>query len=172
VTHVFVGSWVWEPPFLNRRTGLLGQTVGGWRFRGIARARSGLVFSVVPGSATSLSGTGGERANVVGNPSLPGGGTLDKWFNTAAFAIPPNGSWGNAGRNILEGPGTYNFDLALNKDFRIMEGRTLNFRLEAFNALNHSRFGSPTATVSSASFGRILSTGDPRIVQVAFRYAF
>ncbi len=172
VAHVLVASWVWELPFLRARDGVVGLALGGWRLSGIATARSGLVFSVLPGSATSLSGTGGERANVIGDPSLAGGGTLAKWFNTAAFVAAPAGSWGNAGRNILEGPGAVNVDLALNKDFRIFETHTLNARLEAFNAANHTRFGTPNATVSSSSFGRILSSADPRIVQVALRYAF
>jgi len=171
-SHVFVASWVWELPFLKSRSGLAGNLLGGWRFSGIATAMSGGVFGVGPGSQTSLSGTGGERADLIGDPHLEGGGTRARWFNTAAFAVPASGSWGNSGKNILEGPGLYNFDFALNKDFRIRESHALNVRFEAFNALNHANFGNPNGTMSSSNFGRILSASSGRVGQVALKYVF
>lgn len=175
-SHVFVTSWVWEVPFLKNRHNVAGRVLGGWRLSGIFTAASGSVFSIVPGSATSLSGTGGERTDLIGDWRIAGDRTRDqrlaKWFNTAAFALGPAGTWGTSGKNILEGPGSYNFDMALNKDFRISESQSLNARLEMFNAFNHANFGNPTTSMSSSSFGKILSASSARVGQVALKYVF
>ncbi|MFN7938078.1 MAG: carboxypeptidase regulatory-like domain-containing protein [Bryobacteraceae bacterium] len=177
LTHVFVGSFVWDLPFLQQRNTLASKLFGGWRVSGITTAQSGQVFTVAAGRASSLSGTGSERADWNGQElSISGDRTraqeLARWFNTAAFTAPPDGSWGSAGRGILEGPGLFNFDMALNKDFRILEGHSLNIRGEAFNAFNTVNFGNPDATLTSANFGRILTTGPGRVMQVALRYTF
>ena len=176
VTHVFTGSFVWDLPFLRAQTNTLSTLLGGWQLNGIINAHSGTPFSVVPGRATSLSGTGGERADLIGDPELSGDRSradqLAKFFNTAAFAIPADGSWGNSARNILDGSNFMNVDLSLIKFFRFTESQNIEFRVEAFNAFNRPNFGNPNATVTSPNFGRILSAGPGRIVQLALKYSF
>jgi hypothetical protein len=176
ITHVYVGSFVWDLPFFKNHQGAWAKALGGWQLNGISNIRSGIPFSVAAGTATSLSGTGGERADLIGDPSLSGGGSKDamllKFFNTAAFTRPPDGSWGNSGRNILDGPGLVNFDFGLVKFFKFTESQNLELRLEAFNAFNHANFGNPNATLTSPNFGRILSAGPGRVVQLGAKYSF
>jgi hypothetical protein len=100
-----------------------------------------------------------ERPNLVGNPYTgvcPNGdrvGTPSCWFNPNAFAVPPTGQFGNAGRNILRGPGFAQFDPSLHKDFAVTERRKLTVGLEAYNLSNHPNFGVPSNTQSPLALG-------------------
>ena len=98
--------------------------------------------------------------------------TLDRWFNTAAFAHAANGAYGNAGRFSLEGPGAFTMDIALMRRIPIMESTHVEVRAEAFNVLNHPVFGNPRSSLTDNNFGRILSAADPRIFQFALKYVF
>ena len=81
--------------------------------------------------------------------------------------------FGNTGRNILIGPGQFNWDVSISKNFKIMEKQNLQFRTDFFNAFNHPQFSNPSTVVNSSGFGQITSTTvAPRIVQFALRYAF
>ena len=82
------------------------------------------------------------------------------------------GSFGNSGRNILRAPGFWNVDWSASKDFTFSERRKLQFRTEFFNALNHVNPGTPTATVTSPNFARILSYRGPRVLQMSLRFNF
>ena len=85
-----------------------------------------------------------------------GGQTPATWINPEAFAIPANGTWGNAGRNLVRAPGLWQIDTALTKRHQITEHLGIEFRAEAFNLLNHSQFGLPNANISAlGSFGKI-----------------
>jgi hypothetical protein len=103
-----------------------------------------------------------------------GGGTIEQWFNTAAFAQPALGQYGNSGRNILRGPGRNNFDLALFKNFDLARGATLQFRLESFNALNHPQFtgGGLSRNVNNANFGVLTQAYAGRINQLGLKLLF
>ena len=81
------------------------------------------------------------------------------------------GTFGKLGRNALRGPGAYNIDLNAIKNFRLTERHRLQVRAELFN-LNHATPGNPDTSVVSPNFGRILSTGSPRLIQLALRYSF
>ena len=126
--------------------------------------------------------TSGQRPNIVPGMSIypEGGPTFAQWFNPAAFAIPANGTWGNAGRSIATGPGLAQVDFALQKQNRITEGTSLVFRIEAFNLLNRTQAGNPGTTLTSpATFGvvtsglnRTIGTGTSRQLQLALRLNF
>jgi hypothetical protein len=96
----------------------------------------------------------------------------DGWFNTTAFALPPFGSFGNAGRNILTGPGLQTVNVALLKDTILSEGKALQFRAEVFNALNHANFNLPDNFYGSPTFGKIQSAGAPRRIQFGVKLLF
>ncbi|MEO6910949.1 MAG: hypothetical protein ABI158_08500, partial [Edaphobacter sp.] len=98
---------------------------------------------------------------------------ISKFFNTSAFVANAPGQYGNAGRNIITGPGLANVDLSLVKNFPIGEhfGR-VQFRSEFFNAFNHTNLGQPNGTLINSTFGKIQTAGDPRILQFALRYQF
>jgi hypothetical protein len=112
-----------------------------------------------------------DRPNVVGNPKLSNP-SANEWFNTSAFVIPPYGSFGNSGRNTVTGPGLATVDLSLVKNTTIGERATVQFRIEAFNVLNHTNFNLPDNFVGSPTFGQILSAGDPRRIQLALKFLF
>lgn len=99
--------------------------------------------------------------------------TVDRWFNTAAFSTPAPFTFGNAGRNIIPGPGNEVTDLALERRFTMTEHSTFEFRVEGFNVLNHPNYGIPGPYPDLGPFfGKILSTGDPRRLQLGARFDF
>src|SRR5450759_3497508 len=114
-----------------------------WTLSGIAQwvsgTPAGIGFSTVQG--TDLTGGGdGQRVNIVGNPNSTGS-TFYQWFNTAAFAVPGKGDFGNASKTSVRNPGVNNTDLALSKRFPVMgEKRSFTLRWEAYNAFNHTQY--------------------------------
>ena len=106
-----------------------------------------------------------------GNPAL-GDPSPDRWFNTAAFTTPTFGSFGNAPRNLLEGPGYQNVNLAFLKHVNLSEQTRLQLRLEAFNLFNHVNFNLPDAFLGSPTFGRVTSADSPRRCQFGVRLIF
>jgi hypothetical protein len=171
--HNFVTSWLWELPQINSQSKLAKGILGGWNINGVLSLQSGAPFSIQAGRDNSLSGVGSDRADLVGDPSRSGGGDpLRKWFNTDAFAPNGPGTFGTSGRNILFAPGLANLDVSLVKNFRLREAATLQFRAESFNLFNHPNFGRPSNSLTSGTYGRITSAGEPRILQFALKLRF
>jgi hypothetical protein len=173
--HRWVTSALWQVPgqFGNRA---LGAVLSGWSVTGIYAMQSGAGFTVTSGVDNARSGTGGQRADRIGDPVLasnrPLGDQLRQWFNTAAYVPNPLGTFGNSGRNSLRGPGSRALDLGLHKTFAVGGTAKLQLRVEAFNALNNVNLGSPNTSLNSSNLGRILSADDPRIMQLALRVWF
>jgi hypothetical protein len=152
---------------------MAGRFLGNWQINGILQSQTGLPFT--PGLATATVNTGtGSRPDRVGSGILPSSQrSLSRWFDPTAFATPALYTYGNAGRDILYGPGRTNLDASLFKDFRLSERLTIQFRAEAFNIMNHPQFGQPNATIGNAAVGTITSiVGNPRQLQGALRLAF
>jgi hypothetical protein len=107
------------------------------------------------------------------DPVLPGDQqTIARWFNTDAFVLNTPGTWGTAGRNTFFGPGITNVDASIIRNFR-MGSKTLQFRLEAFNALNNPIWNDPNTTLTSPLYGTINSTRKPmREVQLGVKFVF
>src|SRR6185369_13800562 len=149
VSHRLSVSYSYELPF-KHADGVAGKLVNGWETFGIVTLQTGRPFTVALLSDIDNSGTGrsilgfgaNDRPNLVGNPELSNP-TTSQWFNTAAFAFPAPGTFGNAGRNILEGPGFQSVNLSLMKNTALSERFKLQFRAEAFNLLNHPNFNLP-----------------------------
>jgi hypothetical protein len=117
--------------------------------------------------------SGGARPNRTCNGNLPTGQrTVDHWFDTSCFAAPAAGTLGNAGRRIVDAPGTNNWDLSLFKQFALWENGRLTFRAEFFNAFNHAQFDPPGQTFGTPGFGVITSARDPREIQFALKLSF
>jgi len=174
--HVLNASWVWDLPGASAGNKVIRHIIGGWQLSGLARAATGNPLKVITGVDNSLTAIGQDRPNVNGSPLLSGDRPtqerLLRYFNTTAFSANALGTFGNAGRNIIIAPGLLSMDTNLSKAFRLFEGHSLQFRAEAFNVLNHSNFGAPNVNFSTVNFGRILSAGDPRIIQLALKYRF
>jgi hypothetical protein len=146
---------------------------------GVITLQSGRPFTVallpeVDNSNTGRSALGfgaNDRPDVAGDPSA-GDASVDRWFDTAAFSMPAFGTFGNAGRNILEGPGYANVNVALVKHVPFGAGPRLQLRAEAFNLFNRANFDLPDNYFGSPTFGQLLSAGPPRRVQLGARLLF
>ncbi len=181
ISQRFVGSFVWELPFGRGRAfgstlpGAVNALVGGWQLSGIFTAQSGSPFSVLMSCADINAQGNNCRPNRIAGGGLPTGGpSIAEWFATAAFAIPSPQAYGNAGRNILFGPGLQNFDLGVSRVFpwRHSETKRLQVRAEFFNSLNHANFSLPVNSIDSPSFGSITSAGPGREIQIGSRLEF
>ena len=168
--HNFNLSTVYSTPqFSNGTLRLLGT---GWKISGIVRVLSGTALTVASGLDTALSGTTDQRVNQVLPSPYAANKNVNAWLNPAAFVQPPTGTYGTMGARNVVGPKTVRIDMGLTRAFQIRERQSLEFRAEAFNVPNLVNLGLPTVTLTSGSFGQILSAGDPRILQLALKYVF
>jgi len=176
--HRWVTSFLWQVPgaFANR---VVAGVLSEWSLTGILSMQSGGGFTVTSGVDNARTGTGGQRADISGNPDLPSDrSTADqvlRWFDTSVYSPNALGTFGNSKRNNLRGPGTKNVDLGLHKTFSAGGSIKLQVRIEAFNAFNWLNLGTPNTSQNSGNFGRILSvaTGmSPRVMQGALRVSF
>jgi hypothetical protein len=180
--HRFVWSGSWRVPSPRSLTGWRKVAASGWQLNGIAVTTSGSPFTIFDSTNASLqashppiSGFFASRPYLVGDPNA-GSRTVEQWVSREAFRrISPateGGRFGNAGRNIGRGPAFAGVDLSLFKSFPLGEGRELQFRAECFNVANHANLGLPVTDLASASFGRILESGPPRLMQFALKILF
>jgi hypothetical protein len=121
-----------------------------------------------------VQGSVGGRPDVVsGAPLYPGNRSIAQYFNPAAFAVPADFTYGNAGYNLLWGPGQQNWDMSLVKNTAIGDRGNLELRMDAFSAFNHPTFGNPAADITNkATVGRISSAGGNRTVQIGAKLSF
>lgn len=183
--HRLVSSLIWELPVgrgkrLLNRPGAFNWVLGGWQTSATYIAQTGEYFTpTFSGADTSNTNVIGGVADRIGNGNLPDDQrTIDRWFDPSAFAVPPNGRFGNAGRGVLIGPGRQALSLGLFKRFRVTERRAVRVQGTATNAFNHPNFGSPNLNISvPAAVGQIRSIqsrdfGGPREVMIAARFEF
>ena len=146
--------------------------LGGWQLGGIVSLQTGLPFTVNSGGGITNAG-GADRPNRIGNGNLTRSQqSIDRWFDLAAFTTQAQFTYGNSGRNILDGPGNRNLDLSLAKSFALTEKFRLQFRAESFNATNTANFGFPGANLNAAGVGTITNADEPRRVQFALKLIF
>lgn len=190
VKHRFVNSFVYQLPvgrgkkLLDDANRLSDLAIGSWEVTAITTLQTGFPFSVTasdPGAYLSF----GMRANKVGDPG-PAHRSISEWFNTATFAQPLFGVYGNSGRNSLTQPGIANWDIGLDKTFHFTEGTGFQFRAESFNTFNHTQYGvDPTVAASGGpgqsavdgnindpNFGRVTSARPGRILQFGGKIIF
>ena len=175
--------YLYELPRLGAKLGWKPAAIllDNWQLSGITTFQTGAPFT--PGFTTTngadLTGsTDGARISVISNPydDIPAG----RYFNPAAFAVPAKATFGNAGSNILYGPGTNNWDLSLTRRVRFREGRMLSVRGEAFNIWNHTQFSGlftsaqfqPGGAQIDPNFGLPSAARLPRNVQLSARFVF
>jgi hypothetical protein len=173
VPHRFVLNYLWALP--SPTSGVAKALLGGWQTSGIWNWQSGFPLNITSADDRGLSGIGNDLADVVKTPTYTSGSQGDrilKWFDTSAFTQAKLGTFGNAGRNILIGPDTFNIDFSLHKFFAIRERWKLQYRAEFFNVLNHTQLNNPDTAVPDSNFGRITSARSPRIIQMALKLVF
>ncbi|HUL35633.1 MAG TPA: TonB-dependent receptor [Candidatus Eisenbacteria bacterium] len=186
-THKFTGNWIYDLPFgENHRFAQKGfwmHALSNWQWSGSFTIASGMYFTpnVLGGSLDIERGvTGSLRANVIsGQPISISNPTALHWFNTAAFCAPgpdctnaAGSSYGDAARNLVEGPGSVIFNMSINRTIPIKETRSLDLRLSANNVFNHVNYSSINTAVNSLTFGEVTSVGGMRRVTVQARFRF
>jgi Carboxypeptidase regulatory-like domain/TonB dependent receptor len=177
----WVLSFDYELPFGGAGSNLSSRAMdaafGGWHLGGIYTLASGFPFSPYINDDTSNTGTQGiPRPNQLRDGNLPRDQRgPNNWFDINAFAIPSGFAFGNAGRNVLTGPGQNVFDWSLRKEFALTERQRLEFRAEFFNAFNHPNFAQPDNFIDdgTGSAGVITSVAIPmRQIQFGLKYSF
>ncbi len=148
IKHTFSSSWVYELPWAREKP------YGGWQVSGILLLRSGLPLTVTTAQGVQSTGTG-NRPNRICDGNLPNP-TIERWFDTSCFVPTADitGTYGDSGRGIIRGPGSFNIDASLVKNTKL--GRyTTEVRIEAFNLLNHPQFANPNTSIGNAAVGTI-----------------
>jgi hypothetical protein len=178
--HRFVTNFNYAIPLGNGHTflssGPAAKILGDWQMGGILTLQAGRPITPTISGDNSNTGGGSDRPDLVGDPNS-GLKTTASFWNKSAFAIPKAGTFGNAGRNTLIGPGMRAFDFSLMKNipFSASEQRKAQFRAEFFNIFNHPILGQPAAQVNVANFGTISSTlvnSTSRQIQLALKVFF
>ncbi|HXF25782.1 MAG TPA: TonB-dependent receptor, partial [Bryobacteraceae bacterium] len=171
IRHIFNASIVAISPF--KGNGFAGRLLSNWKLAPLVRMTSGVPVNLLSGKDNSLTAQNLDRPNLVSTDVYPSSiGPSLQWFSPDAFAANQAGTFGNVGRDSLRAPGAINFDVALSRDFALTERFRLDARAEGFNVINHTNFNGPSATLTSSTFGRITSAGDPRILQFALKLIF
>jgi Carboxypeptidase regulatory-like domain/TonB dependent receptor len=187
--HRFVISYQWNLPFFEKAEGWKRVVLGGWQVNGITTFMSGTPFTVydsagvsLQGGAPEISGFPSDRPNVIGDftkgtcPNGASAGTPNCWISPNGFQrLNPAtqlGQFGDAGRNIAQGPGYQQWDFSALKNFQIAETKTIQFRAELFNIFNHANLGLPVNDMNSSNFGSITSAQPGRLVQFALKFLF
>jgi hypothetical protein len=192
--HSAVVSFVWLFNYYTGENKALRGLLNGWSVSPIMSVNSGTPFTVTSGSDYNLDGTSGnDRPNVIPGMTLSAShasrtAEIAQWFNTAAFCannagsnvpcpagvtgIGPNGQDGSSGRDSIYGPGFYQWDMALFRNFHITERFGLQARAEAVNVFNIVNLNNPGTTLGSQTFGVISGAGTMRELQLGLRLTF
>jgi hypothetical protein len=199
--HVLVSNFAYELPFGQGKTigtnssGLVNKFIGGWQWSGILSLETGPTYSVIDGTGLNTSGVGdsqteGDRPNLIaGANQCANTGNPSAWINTSIYALSPQNTYGNAGRNGGCGPALRDFDTNFVKSTRIGEGKTLQIKAEFFNIFNLTNYAEPPTTlytgrvagcqtgnscgILSTTAGKITSTvTTSRQIQLAAKFIF
>ena len=177
VRHRIGSSIIYELPFGDGKKylqdGVGGAILGGWQFTNILSLASGSARD--PNTGTDRAGTGStNRPNYVSGQDIDDGPkTIQQWFSTAAFVQQPTGTYGDAVRNSIIGPGIFNFDMSIIRNFTLGGSKSLQFRLEAFNTFNQPVWNDPNTNVANSQYGQITSTRKPmRELQLGVKFGF
>jgi hypothetical protein len=175
--HIFNTSFVIQSPMTGQK-GVAAQVLGGWQFAPIIRATTGIATNLTAGADNS--GTGDSSLLVTDRPNLVmsdpymhnWGPAAPQFINPAAFVANPSGTFGNLGRDAVNGPAQFNFDTSLSRIFTFAERLKLEARFEAFNAINHTNFSTLEVRQNNKNFGKLTAANDPRILQFALKLTF
>jgi hypothetical protein len=178
VPHNFATSFGYELPFGRGKRfgansgGAVNGLLGGWQLQGIMGLRAGLGFTPAVSRDVANIGVGGQRPTRIGSGKVDEP-TLDRWFDSTAFVVPANFTYGNSGLRILRGDIARVFDFSILKNFNPTEGTRLQFRAEFFNLPNTPSFDLPAANIDSTQVGRVTATSSlPRQIQFGLKFNF
>ena len=198
IRHQYVGSAIYDLPWLKDQRGFAGHVLGGWTVSVIQTLHTGIPFDITEPTDRCLCAGGANRPDYLGgnvvfvDPRLNEFGAQNAYFNgnngNGSATGAPNpyfrrvgsgltyasgaGRYGTFGRDVFHGPGVIETDFGLTKMIRFTEHQNLQIRGEAFNLFNHTNFNNPQGSIASTAFGRITTALDPRLVQLTARYQF
>lgn len=168
--HRWVTSLNYALPLARNRRDFLGRVAQGWELGSIVTVQSNTPYT--PSITSDPANTGNsKRPNRIASGTLADP-TINLWFNPAAFTVPAAFTYGNSGRNILYGPGHFNWDALAMRMFQIKERLRLQFRGEFFNFTNTASFNGPVTNIQASNAGHITSAGAPRDIQLALKLLF
>ncbi|MGH9395476.1 MAG: carboxypeptidase regulatory-like domain-containing protein [Terriglobia bacterium] len=175
-TNRLVGSYVYDIP-VHPKNRLLNAIAGGWEHSGIVGIDSGFpYYAFLTTDQANIGAVGGrpdQFPNLLFNPGANFHPTANEWFNTAAYQLPVFGTFGNAGKHALYGPGEVNWDASLAKKWPFGEGRDVGFKAEFFNLPNFSTFADPGSVFGTSQFGKVNGTRQGgRVIQFALKIHF
>jgi hypothetical protein len=187
----YVQSFVYELPWGKGKrwmnSGIVSTMLGNWQLAGIISAYSGTPLTFTVGSANGNGGSlqtpgNTQTPNLVAPIQVLGGINTNPWLSTGSFVQPVGAVFGNLGRNVISGPGLFDLNLSLFKDFKIKERWQLELRCDSFNFTNTPEFSNPVTDVTSSSFGHITGTlgsgtgvngtGGGRAIQLGAKFSF
>ncbi len=193
-THRFVATYVFNLPSIPNANGFMRAVFNGWQWGGVAEAQTGKAFTVLAGKDNSGTGLNADRLNLVGQAYghgaclnatkpchdllIPSSFTAPGVSTVGSIATNP---YGTTGKGQFRFPGTFNWDMKLQKAFPVTERVRFEFRAEYFNVFNHTNFNDTTSGgnvaklssgTSKGNFGAITSSLDPRIGQLALKLFF
>jgi hypothetical protein len=165
--QMLIVNYIYELPIFKDQSSMTGKILGGWQISGITNYQSG--------TARNLGLTGGTiglatRPDVVGPLTYPK--TVAQWFSPGSFAAPAYGLFGNAGRDLIRGPGMAQWDLALFKTFKLTERVGFTLRGESFNIFNHTNFDGLSLSYGAGNFGQVTSARTARLMEVSAKIEF
>jgi hypothetical protein len=178
-THVLAVNYLYQLPFWRTQDTVIKKILGGWQISGVTFLTSGDWRWV--GTGDDIAGVGDTTRqpwDLVGDfrgqqsYSLGPGKDDNYWFNKAAFTKPKPGTFGNSGRNIIEGPHQVSWDISLRKTFPIYRSSRIELRMDVFNFPNHPNWDGPNTSPNDPNFGRITTKNGQRTMQLGLRYSF
>ncbi len=161
----------WDLPFGRKSKQFYNLAIRNWRVNALGTIRTGFPFSVTQASGRSGAVPGVDRPDLIAD-SRAGDRTWNRWFNTSAFAPQALYTWGSQGRNLLNGPGTWNFNSSLHREFHLHERYTVQFRLETFNTTNTVHPNNPGVQLGGPNFGVITTLNGSRQSQFGLKILF
>ena len=181
IRHRVVATFVYDIPFFAVSNPILKGAFANWQANGIVTMQTGLPFNVSTGTDTANTAASGTyRPNLVHAATANcGRGHLIGCIDATAFTVadlypiaPTNYAYGNAGRNLLFGPGSQSVNFSVFKNFPIKERLKFQFRFETFGLFNRTNFGNPDATINTSSFGNITGASGARTIQLGCKLQF
>jgi hypothetical protein len=179
--NVFTANYIYSFPSFQSSGAAMRILLGGWQFAGVTQAQSGNPVNVT--YSPDVLGLGGDTTN---RPNFDSSARRypkkqQAWFNTGAYTAPtapwnggPNQGFGTAGKDSIVGPGLFNWNLSLYKEFRITsaEGPRFQLRFESYNSFNHTEWNNIDTGFTDGNFGQVTSTFDPRTWQFGGKFLF
>lgn len=180
VSKRFFMNYIIDLPFGRGRSlstawaGKLRWLLEGWHLSGITSIEEGRPFNPTLRGDPNNDGVSADRPDRVGSGRLESSQrSIDQWFDVDAFAAPADFAFGNSGRNILLDPGEVTWDISVSKQTKVSDdGGLVEFRVQLFNAFNHTNFESPDSTFGTSNFGKIFEAKRAREIEIALKYSF